>query len=128
MEASKLPMLIRSGDVVSVERIVQENPELLNRPDENGFTPLILATYFGHQKIAEVLLKRGADIDARDTSGNTALMGVSFKGFYEIVKLLIDHGADVSVKNRDGETALSFAETFGQNETAKLLAATGAKK
>ena len=44
-----------------------------------GFTPLMMATYYGQQNIVSTLLASGADRCARDNKGNTALMGAILK-------------------------------------------------
>jgi ankyrin repeat protein len=53
---------------------------------------LINAAEEGNIIAAEVLLKLGADINARDSSGHTALMIAKSKGHIKIVELL--KGAD----------------------------------
>ena len=117
----KLYDAIRSGDIDQMLLILEANPELANQVDPRGFTPLILATYLEHIRIAEVLIDSGADVNARDGAGNTALMGVCFKGHPEIVRMLISKGADTSIKNNNGETALDFATRAGNNEIEKML-------
>lgn len=45
-----------------------------------GWTPLHLATYFGHRIVMEVLLTAGADINAINDSGDTPLHKAAFIG------------------------------------------------
>ena len=45
----------------------------LNHPDNNGWTPLMDASYYGHPEVVRVLLAAGADKDLRDNGGQTAL-------------------------------------------------------
>ena len=33
---------------------------------QNGYTPLLLAAWYGHLAMVEYLLERGADIEAKD--------------------------------------------------------------
>ena len=42
--------------------------------DDDGNTPLIKAACFGSDKIVEILLDWGADVDLQNSRGNTALM------------------------------------------------------
>ena len=43
--------------------------------DRDGFTPLLLAAYFGHAEVCELLLERGkANIEETTRLGNTALI------------------------------------------------------
>lgn len=45
-----------------------------------GWTPLHLATYFGHKDVMELLLSRGADINALNEMGDTSLHKAAFIG------------------------------------------------
>jgi oxysterol-binding protein-related protein 1/2 len=45
-----------------------------------GWTPLHLATYFGHKDVMEILLNRNAEINAMNENGDTALHKASFIG------------------------------------------------
>ncbi len=112
---------IQSGDLNAVQTIIGANPEIANKTDQRGFTPLILATYLEKKEVSEFLIDHGADIDAQDASGNTALMGVSHKGHQEITRMLLSKGADIDIKNDDGDTALDFAIRSGNTAIEELL-------
>lgn len=45
-----------------------------------GWTPLHLATYFGHAQMVQLLLDNGADVDALNDAGDTALHKAAFIG------------------------------------------------
>lgn len=117
----ELAQLMYAGNLEQIKRLIQERPDIVNKPDERGFTPLIMATYLNKKEIAEFLLEKGADINAQDASGNTALMGVAFKGYADIAQMLINRGADTSVVNNAGETAMDFAITHQQSEIQRIL-------
>jgi len=113
---------IRTSNLEALEAAITSNPEVVNQPDERGFTPLVLATYLNQKAVTELLLDHSADINAQDAMmGNTALMGVCFKGSYELAKLLVDKGADTTLKNNQGETALDFAKKGKFEEIVGLL-------
>ena len=117
-----LTTLIRNESVSELEKLIQSNPEMVNQPDERGFTPLVLATYLGKKGVAELLISKGADIDAQDTMmGNTALMGVCFKGSTELATMLLEKGANPDIRNHNGETALDFAKNGQHEEIVRLL-------
>ena len=120
---------IKKGDnEYRIEALLDINPDLANCTGNNGFTPLIYATYMGNIATTQLLLKYKADIDKRDAMGNTALMGVSFKGSTAIVKLLLDHGASIDAQNNSGYTALIMAAMYDNSEIVKLLLEHGADK
>jgi len=75
----------------------------------------------GNREHAELFIKAGMDINARDKDGSTALMVASEKGDIEMVQLLIQNGADVNAKNIDSYTALMYVAYKGNLEIAELL-------
>ncbi len=67
-----------------------------DRP-QGGLTPLMLAARQGATASAELLIAKGADLDAAEPQyGFTALQTAVFNGKYALAKVLIDRGADVS--------------------------------
>src|SRR5690606_36772599 len=60
----------------------------VNVRNTDGYTPLMMPTYYGHQDIVTCLLNHGADRCARDNLGNTSLMGALFKMEFAIAKQL----------------------------------------
>ena len=81
----------------------------------------MLAAYSGNQEALDLLLARGAEVDAADYGGNTPLMGVAFKGHREIASRLLDAGAVLGRKNEAGMDAYDFAMTFGRKELLRLF-------
>jgi ankyrin repeat protein len=57
-----------------------------------------------------VLLKAGADVNARNVIGWTPLMYASKYSNPELISILLKAGADVNAKNADGVTALDYAK------------------
>lgn len=59
---------------------------LLEHRDKKGCTSLILAADGGHDKIVELLITHGADIEAQsDRTKDTALSLACTKGRYEVI-------------------------------------------
>jgi ankyrin repeat protein len=69
-------------------------------------TPLHFAALFGHTKVAELLITKGADVNAKDEGGYTPLHQAAHGGRKEVVELLIAKGANVNAKNKIGWTPL----------------------
>lgn len=99
----------------------------VNARDGAGHTPLILASYHGHENATAVLLAAGAQVDHPDAMrGNTALMGVAFKGHAGIAGQLLAAGAEPNRTNNAGQTALMMAALFGRSAIVDQLLAHGA--
>ncbi|MDC0307390.1 ankyrin repeat domain-containing protein [bacterium] len=93
-----------------------------------GLTPLNFAAMFGHTEIAELLIDKGADANAKDEKfGLTPLHNAAESGRKEIAELLISKGADVNAKDTGGETPLDRAIKSKQTKTANLLRKHGGK-
>ena len=99
-------------------------------------TPLGAATYWNEDKpeVANILLKAGADVNARDTFGETALMRIVYdKKYLGMVNLLLKAGADVNARGGNGKargeggrTALMVAASNSAVEMVDILLKAGA--
>ena len=78
----------------------------LNRKDDYGSTPLIIAATFGKTEVAKALIEAGADLNMTNNDGATALHPAAFLCRTDIVKVLLEHGIDKHIKNIYGSTAL----------------------
>lgn len=89
-----------------------------------GWTPLHLATYFGHREVMDVLLHRGADVNAVNDNGDTPLHKAAFIGREDIVMLLLQNNADVNIINGEGRLPRNMTPTSEVGkEINKLLRA-----
>ncbi len=120
------------GNVKAVKQHLAVGADV-NAKNRYGSTPLHRAAYAGHKEIAELLIAKGVDVDAKDDRfiGQTPLHRAAWKSYKEIVELLIAAGADVNAKAVDGETPLDRAtmpdSQFNTTETANLLPKLGGK-
>src|SRR5688500_10301671 len=91
-------LAIAQGDVGAVKRALGKDADLVNRRNPNGFTPLFQAAIQGRTAIAELLLDRGAQVDAK-VLGETPLFRACFRGDVKTAALLLDRGANVEAAN-----------------------------
>jgi len=86
----------------------------VNARTDKGSTPLHHAATEGHPDVAEVLIRHGADVNARISgpgwAGFTPLHWAAYNGQKEVVQLLLSNRADVGAQDNDGFTALNYAE------------------
>ncbi|KAJ2515826.1 Histone-lysine N-methyltransferase [Coemansia sp. RSA 2049] len=104
-----------SGDAGALERMWAschgEQWIDIDHRDDQGSTPLICASCFGHAHIAELLLKYGAKVDTQDNSGWTALMWATTNQNEDLVRVLLENGASSSAKTARGHTAINIASS-----------------
>jgi uncharacterized protein len=115
-----------AGEVERVERLVAEGE--LNGYGADGWTPLHLAAFFGHAKVAEILLASGADVAARsrNPTGNTPLHAALAGNHKFVAGLLIGAGADVNAADAAGWRPLHLAAANNNLDAIKTLIEQGA--
>ncbi|MFA6318065.1 MAG: ankyrin repeat domain-containing protein [Elusimicrobiota bacterium] len=100
-----------------------------NEVDKDGQTPLMQAAFWGHTKVARLLIERGARVDQAVPSFRfTALMKAAENGNTDTVRLLLEKGASIDAETMSGETALAFAAYDDQEATARFLLEKGASR
>uniref|UniRef100_A0A4W3HI33 Ankyrin repeat and KH domain containing 1 n=1 Tax=Callorhinchus milii TaxID=7868 RepID=A0A4W3HI33_CALMI len=93
-----------------------------------GFTPLILAATAGHVGVVEILLDKGADIEAQsERTKDTPLSLACSGGRQEVVELLLARGANKEHRNVSDYTPLSLAASGGYVNIIKILLNAGAE-
>jgi ankyrin repeat protein len=108
--------------------LIAKDPEFVRTIFKSGWTPLHAAAFGGNAAAAEVLLKAGAEINARAKNKfeNTPLQVSLLTQSREVARLLIKHGADVNDQQAEGITALHEAAQSGDLEMIRVLLAAGA--
>ena len=92
---------------------------------EEGKTALHAAAASGSIGFVQYLIKRGAEVNARDASGSTPLHEAARAGEADCAQALIAAGADVNAQDSTGSTALHLAMPLDAREAfvGALLAA-----
>jgi len=80
-----------------------------------GGTALHEAAAKGYSTSAELLLVRGANINARDSLGQTPLMQAVAHGRIAVLQVLVLHGADPTICDAHGETAITLAQEHAES-------------
>lgn len=87
----------------------------LDRLNAEGWTPLLYASYLGHDTIVNLLLETGrCNVNTQARDGSTALMWACLSGSESVVYFLLSNGALQSIRDKHGRTALLLAAGKGQ--------------
>lgn len=87
----------------------------------HSMTPLLTAAWYGQDKVAELLLSKGADKESFDHSTRTPLIVAAFKGYDKVVKVLLDNGANINKIDYNGDTAIFIAAWHGHDKIVQML-------
>ena len=88
----------RVGDKEAIAKMLAADPRLIENDDI-----ILAAVEFNHRELAQWLIDRGANPNARSRIGSegTALHSAAFEGNLEMVKLLVAAGADIRALDRE---------------------------
>lgn len=116
-----------SSSVDTVRALLEKGADIEALTNVND-TPLTLSIYNEHNccDILKLLIKRSANINARESNGKTAAHLAAEKGKTEMLKILLKAGADANAVNEVGWTPLHLAARYADIETTQLLLDGGA--
>ena len=116
---------VRSGNHLEIERQIAASPEAVMGKDEGGSTALHHAAGYGPLTNLELLLNKGADVNAKNRRSSTPLHWAIHDEAK--VRLLLSKGADVNTRQAEGRTPLFLAAMLGDGlPTMRSLFAKGA--
>lgn len=110
------------GDEARLKELVR-GAGSVNEWSSDGFTPLHLASFFGHAVAVRLLLEGGADVSAvsRNDLAVQPLNSAAAGDHVDVARDLLDGGADVNARSHGGFTPLHAAAEHGDRELADLL-------
>jgi len=119
-----------TGVKARVEAVLHEVPRMIDAHSPDGFTPLSLACFFGHEELAVWLINRGANLDLAATNPMQVapLHAASAGRHVEIVRALLEAGANPNARQQGGFTPLHAAAQNGDVDIARLLLDKGADR
>lgn len=117
---------IESNDIKEVEKIIQAGANVNANPYYGDKISLHYAAKKGKKNIVQLLIDKGADINAKDSSDVTPLHCAAAWGHKDVTRLFISKGAELYAKCKaKGHMPLHCAVHNGEKETAKLLLQAG---
>ena len=105
----------RSGHFVVVRMLVEQGAD-------NGWTPLMKASFAGCVAVVEDLLKQGCATDrCCAVTEYTALHAAAIRGHIDVVRALVEYEADTEAADNNGDTPLLCAAYEGHVAVAEFL-------
>lgn len=110
--------LAAKGDVEKLEQLLlfEDTPDV--HDSRFNQTPLHLAAYYNRTEAAKLLLKNGANIEARNVYNLTPLHFAAKNNSTEVAKLLLERGAEIEAKNSHNAAPLHGAALNNSTEVA----------
>ncbi|XP_019819343.2 DNA-binding protein RFXANK isoform X1 [Bos indicus] len=109
LDSLSIHQLAAQGELSQLKEHLRKGDNLINKPDERGFTPLIWASAFGEIETVRFLLEWGADPHILAKERESALSLASTGGYTDIVGLLLERDVDINIYDWNGGTPLLYA-------------------
>ena len=114
---SALMMAALKGNLAGAELLLARGAKV----NQSGWSPLHYAAAGPDSKMVQLLIDRGADVEAASPNGTTPLMMAAQYGSEASVDLLLSHGADLKRRNERNLDAIDFARLSGRDWLVKKL-------
>ncbi|XP_073409602.1 ankyrin repeat and SAM domain-containing protein 3 [Dendrobates tinctorius] len=114
------------GQYEVVQCCVRRKDVDLNQANLGGWTPLMYASYIGHDAVVSLLLEAGVDVNCRTPSGQTPLILAASCGNESVAYFLIQQGAEIEARDARGWTALFHCTSAGHQRMLRFLLENGA--
>ena len=95
-----------------------EQMENVDVVDELGFSLMIYAISIDYTELVEVLIRHGANVNAKAWNGSTILQYTFKQNAKKCAMLLVENGVDVNTVDNEGMTALMYALKDGIQKRA----------
>ncbi len=116
------------GNRERASALLAHDARLIDTYSADGFTPLGLAVFFGHEGVARQLVAAGADVNrpSRNAIRVAPLHSAVERGSLALLSLLLEHGARPDAVEFLEATPLHSAAARGSKEMVERLLAAGA--
>ncbi|NWH78377.1 RFXK protein, partial [Piaya cayana] len=126
LDTLSIHQLAAQGELSQLKEHLRKGENLVNKPDEGGFTPLIWAAAFGEIETVRHLLEWGADPHTLAKERESALSLASMGGYTDIVIMLLERNVDINIYDWNGGTPLLYAVRGNHVKCVEALLARGA--
>ncbi|NGX32253.1 MAG: hypothetical protein K1060chlam4_00294 [Candidatus Anoxychlamydiales bacterium] len=94
---------------------------LIDTKNQNGLTPLMLASNLGYNPIIAFLVSKGANIEEKDLTGKTAIHFASFAKQLLSIELLSYLGADINAVDNSNLRAVDYLRNNKDDKSVKVV-------
>jgi ankyrin repeat protein len=116
-----LQLAVMQGDVAMVGLLLGNGADFDIKDPKTGMTPLLSAARDGRQEIVEMLIRFGADINAKNHEGDTPMHLSAARGHRAVIEMLLKYRPDLGARNNRGLTALRQAEQNRHDQVAMVI-------
>ena len=124
-EDGTTPLIYASyhGDPEMIEMLLKHvDAKTIQQANKWNWTPLLHLARQGSVKGSLMLMKKGADVNAKDPEGNTPLILAAKCGAFELMKPMIEAGAELNAVDQTfGRTAYHWAAIHGFGNICSAL-------
>lgn len=118
---------LEKGQLDVVDLMLETGEARITMPiDSYGMQPIHMAAGKGNVALIELLVRHGADVNAKDNDSETPLMTAARWDEPEALKKLIDLGAAFDTRDKGGMTALFGAAMNNKMKVVEILTGAGA--
>jgi ankyrin repeat protein len=120
-QASELTLYAAQGDINAVQRALASGVSVNSVDPIHNATALHAAAAVGNIRLIELLIDKGADLNAPDRRGISPLIVACATGQISSAKTLIEAGAKINIKPTLAPTALIVAIQSGNVQLVETL-------
>ncbi|KAJ7041452.1 ankyrin repeat-containing domain protein [Mycena alexandri] len=110
--------------VETTKFLLKSNSTLSVQPSDSP--EIIVAAYYGHIGMMQLLVEHGADIKVQGGAYHTALQAAASSGQLHIAEWLLEQGADINAQGGQDGSAMQAASYWGYENIVQLLIQHGA--
>ncbi|XP_067650462.1 ankyrin repeat domain-containing protein 50-like [Haliotis asinina] len=115
------------GHVDIVKHLLSQHNVDIDSRGQFGRTSLMTALFRGHREVADVLVRRGANVSIVDDNGDSILHSACRGGHVCMVRYVLSHcSVDINSRSKSGKTPLMTTVYYGHREIFDVLVGMGA--
>lgn len=114
-------MAVLGGNVDLMRRMLEKGRSILNTPDNEGRTFMMMLAGEGRPDVMRDGLRMYGDVKLKDKQGRNALMYAAEKSVgVNLIALLKAAAEEINQTDKDGRTALMYALGYKENQPVKM--------